>query len=287
MNKKNILVTGANGQLGMEFRDLEGQFPSFTFLFASKEELAINEVDSVKKYFADHAIHYCINCAAYTAVDKAESERDLALDINATAVGNLAAVCKINGAQFFHFSTDYVFSGQSDVPYEETVSTDPVNFYGKTKLLGEHAAVLNDPFSIVIRTSWVYSRHGKNFVKTMLRLLHEKENISVVADQFGCPTYAADLARAVMQIISGQKFIPGIYHYSNEGIISWHEFATAIKVMSGSKCIVNPIQTKDYPTPAARPKYSAFITDKIRQTYGLEMKDWRKSLETCISTLNN
>jgi dTDP-4-dehydrorhamnose reductase len=285
LSKKNILVTGANGQLGMEFRDLEWRFPSHIFLFVSKDELAINNVDSVKQYFEDRKIHYCINCAAYTAVDKAESERELALAINATAVGTLAAVCKKHGTQLFHFSTDYVFNGQSDIPYRETDVTDPVNFYGQTKLEGEHAATLNDPTSIIIRTSWVYSRHGKNFVKTMMRLLNEKEHISVVADQVGSPTYAADLAAAVMQIIISENFIPGIYHYSNEGIISWYQFASAIKEIIGSNCVVNAIQTTNYPTPAARPKYSAFNTFRIRQTYALELKDWRKSLETCIAAM--
>lgn len=271
--------------MGMEFRDLEKQYSSYNFLFTSKKELAIDDVDSIKKYFLNHSIHYCLNCAAYTAVDKAESERSLALNINATAVGNLAEVCKEHAVQFFHFSTDYVFNGLSYIPYKESDATDPVNFYGQTKLLGEKAAMQSDPSTIIIRTSWVYSRHGKNFVKTMLRLLGEKDQISVVTDQWGSPTYAADLAAAVMHIIKGETFIPGIYHYSNEGIISWHQFATSIKEMSRSKCIVNAIDTSDYPTPAARPKYSAFNTSKIRQTYGLEMKDWRKSLETCIATL--
>ena len=285
MSKKNILVTGANGQLGMEFRDLERRFPSYIFLFVSKDELAINDVDSVKQYFGDRTIHYCINCAAYTAVDKAESEKELALAINATAVGILAAVCKKHGTQLFHFSTDYVFNGQSGIPYWETDPTDPVNFYGQTKLEGEHAATLNDPTSIIIRTSWVYSRHGKNFVKTMIRLLNEKDHISVVADQLGSPTHAADLAAAAMQIIISENYIPGIYHYSNEGIISWYQFASAIKEIIGSDCIVNAIQTTNYPTPAARPKYSAFNTSRIRQTYALELKDWRKSLETCIAAM--
>jgi dTDP-4-dehydrorhamnose reductase len=283
--KKNILVTGANGQLGMEFRDLEKNFPSFNFLFASKKDLAIEDLNSVKSFFADRPVHVCVNCAAYTAVDKAESEKDLALTINATAVGDLASVCKMYGTQLFHFSTDYVFNGQSDRPYLETDATDPVNFYGQTKLEGEQAVLRNDPGSIVVRTSWVYSRHGKNFVKTMMRLLAEKEAISVVADQVGSPTHAADLAAAVMQIIQGEQFIPGVYHYANEGIISWHEFATAIKDITRSKCVVNAIETRDYPTPAARPKYSALNTGKIKATYGLEMKEWRKSLEACIHAM--
>lgn len=283
VNTKNILVTGASGQLGMEFRDLEKQYPAFNFLFTSKEDLAIDSIQDVKKYFRDHRALCCINCAAYTAVDKAEAEKDIALDINANAVGNLARVCKEYGTQLFHFSTDYVFDGRSGIPYMEEHPTNPVNFYGQTKLEGEKQAMLNDPGAIIIRTSWVYSRHGKNFVKTMMRLLAEKETISVVADQVGSPTYAADLAAAVMQIIGGGKFTPGIFHYSNEGIISWHGFASAIKEITGSGCIIQAINTKDYPTPAARPAYSAFNTRKIVETYGLALKPWRDSLETCIS----
>ncbi len=279
---KNILVTGANGQLGMEFRDLEKLFPGFRFLFVSKEELPIENIDTVKEYFAENDISYCINCAAYTAVDKAESEKDVAISINATAVGNLAAVCAIYNSWFIHFSTDYVFNGQSARPYKESDPTDPVNFYGLTKLKGEQAAINNYPASLIIRTSWVYSRHGKNFVKTMTRLFAEKEMISVVADQAGCPTYAADLAAAVMLIITKGELHPGIFHYANQGITSWYQFATAIKEITGSHCIVNAISSSEYPTPAARPAYSAFDTGKIQDVYKLEIKPWRESLATML-----
>lgn len=284
-NKKNILVTGANGQLGMELRALAEKFAQFNFLFVSREQLAIEDLTAVKKYFANQSIDYCINCAAYTAVDKAESEKEQSISINATAVGNLAAVCHEYQTRFFHFSTDYVFNGRASQPYNETDHTDPVNFYGQTKLLGEHAAITNNENSIIIRTSWVYSRYGKNFVKTMLRLMGERESIGVVADQVGCPTYAADLAAAVMQIIASGKFIPGIYHYCNQGIVSWHEFAVAIKEISGSKCIVNPIETTDYPTPAARPQYSALDTQKIKETYDVYSLPWRDRLQVCIKGL--
>lgn len=286
-NKKNILVTGANGQLGMEFRALAEQFAQFHFLFVSREQLAIEDLAAVKNYFANQTIDYCINCAAYTAVDKAESEKEASISINATAVGNLAAVCKEYQTHFFHFSTDYVFNGQASQPYKETDNTDPVNFYGLTKLQGEQAALANNENSIIIRTSWVYSRFGKNFVKTMLRLMSERESIGVVADQVGCPTYAADLAAAVMQIIDAGNFIPGIYHYCNEGVISWHEFAMAIKELSGSNCVVNAIETSAYPTPAARPHYSALDTQKIKEQYGLVIMGWRESLQACINGLNN
>ncbi len=284
-SKKNILITGANGQLGMEFRDLEKQYPSFNFLFVSRQELSIDDFDAIKKYFAANGIDYCINCAAYTAVDKAETQKEQAIAINATAVGNLAAICKEYHSVFFHFSTDYVFNGKATEPYKETDATDPVNLYGQTKLMGEQAAVKNNDQAIIIRTSWVYSRHGNNFVKTMLRLMSQKESIGVVADQFGSPTHAADLAAAVMQIINAQKFVPGIYHYCNEGIISWYDFAIAIREMSGSKCIVNPIETAAYPTAAARPHYSALNTQKIKDSYGLQIPGWRQSLENCIALM--
>lgn len=283
---KNILVTGANGQLGSEFNALQKSFPNYQFLFASRQELSIEDEASVAKYFATHAIDCCINCAAYTAVDKAEAEQEQAIAINATAVGNLAAICHQQESLFIHFSTDYVFNGQAKQPYKETDTTHPVNFYGQTKLQGEQAAMANNPHAILIRTSWVYSHFGKNFVKTMLRLMSEKESIGVVADQFGCPTYAHDLAAAVMQIITFGKFSPGIYHYCNEGIISWHEFATAIKELSGKACVVNAIQTSAYPTPAARPHYSALATNKIQEALGVSVLPWKESLQNCLQLIN-
>ena len=282
---KNILVTGANGQLGMEFRALEKKFPGCQFLFVGKSKLSIENVFSVKEYFNNHVIDFCINCAAYTAVDKAEAEKDVATAINVTAVGNLAAVCKEFNTVFFHFSTDYVFNGRATEPYKETDSTDPVNYYGQTKLQGELAALQNNKNAIIIRTSWVYSSFGKNFVKTMLRLMSEKDQIGVVADQFGCPTHAGDLAAAVMQIIEGEKIIPGIYHYCNEGIISWYDFAMAIKEFSHIACRINAIETTAYPTPAARPHYSALNITKIKNTYSLQAMPWRKSLERCIAQM--
>lgn len=284
-NKKNILVTGANGQLGMEFRELEAGFPAYNFLFVSREEIPIDDKEAVEKFFRENTIHYCINCAAYTAVDKAETEKEIALSINAAAVGKLAALCKQYNAGFIHFSTDYVFNGEADQPYKETDSTDPVNFYGQTKLDGELEAIKNNPAASIIRTSWVYSRFGKNFVKTMLRLMNEKESIGVVADQRGCPTYAADLAGAVMEVIESGNIVPGIYHYCNEGIISWHRFATAIKEISGSRCVIHPITTSDYPTPAKRPSFSALDTTKIRSQYGLSIPAWEISLQKCLAML--
>lgn len=282
---KNILVTGANGQLGMEFRLLAQKFTRYHFLFAGKEELSIDNPVSIEHYFAEHAIEVCINCAAYTAVDKAEVDREAAMHINATAVGQLANMCKQHNVTFFHFSTDYVFNGLGTAPYKEADPTAPVNYYGQTKLLGEAAAMATNAGSVIIRTSWVYSSFGKNFVKTMLRLMSEKEQIAVVADQFGCPTYAGDLAAAVMQIINAGKIIPGIYHYCNEGIISWHQFALAVKELTQSACAVAAIKTSEYPTPAARPHYSALDISKIKDVYSVQAKPWRISLQRCLAEM--
>jgi dTDP-4-dehydrorhamnose reductase len=285
---KNILVTGANGQLGKEFCILAPHYPAYHFLFASKEELSIIDPGSVEKYFSENKIDYCFNCAAYTAVDKAEMETESAFESNGNAVARLASVCKKYGSQFIHISTDYVFNGNATEPYKETNETDPVNIYGASKLLGETAAIKNNPGSIVIRTSWLYSSFGKNFVKTMLRLMNEKDNISVVNDQFGCPTYANDLAQVIMKIITeNENPAAGIYHYCNDGKISWYEFALAIKEISGSNCMVNPVPSSQYPTPAKRPKYSVLDTSKIQQVFKIKIPFWKDSLEKCISLLKS
>jgi dTDP-4-dehydrorhamnose reductase len=284
-SNKNILITGANGQLGMEFRTIAALYPAYDFLFANREELSISDSASVEKFFSENNISYCINCAAYTAVDKAETETGIANDINGTAVGRLAAVCKQYNALFIHISTDYVFNGDATSPYKESDATDPVNAYGASKLLGEEEAMKNNPASIIIRTSWVYSSYGKNFVKTMLRLMCEKESISVVNDQVGCPTYANDLAVAIMQILAEENPQPGIYNYSNKGVISWYDFAVAIKEISNSKCTVNPVPSSQYPTPAKRPKYSVLDTSKIQRAFKIDIPGWKESLEKCIALL--
>lgn len=280
--KKNILVTGANGQLGMEFRALASTSSNLEFTFVTKENLPIHDLVAVTDFFNQHSFDVCINCAAYTAVDKAETEQDIALQINANAVGNLAAICKQFGSMFIHFSTDYVFNGEGSTPYVETDATDPVNFYGETKLLGEQAVLQNNGDAMVIRTSWVYSSYGKNFVKTMLRLMAERPAIGVVNDQWGCPTYAADLAKAVLHIIQGHTPIAGIYHYCNKGVINWYEFASAIAALSNSNCTVNPIHSASYPTPAKRPSYSALDCTKIEQTFQLNIPMWKDSLLQCL-----
>ena len=287
VENKTILVTGANGQLGSEMQVITIAYPNYNFLFVTKDKLSIDDEEAVKQYFLDHKIDYCVNCAAYTAVDKAETEVENALLINGTAVGNLAAICKLNNTQFIHVSTDYVFDGTATVPYKEDNAVSPVNSYGATKLKGEELALQNDPESIIIRTSWVYSSFGNNFVKTMLRLMKDKEQISVVSDQVGCPTYAADLASVIMQIIVSENSAAhaGIYNYSNAGVINWHQFAVAIKELSGSKCLVNPIPSSQYPTPAKRPSYSVLDTTKIQENFNILIPEWKDSLQKCLALL--
>jgi len=283
--KNTILITGANGQLGQEFKALERRYPQFHFLFTTRAELSIEDDFLLKKFFKKHQPAFCINCAAYTAVDKAETEKETANHVNGDAPGFLAEVCDEFGTRLIHISTDYVFDGTSSIPYKETDQTNPVNHYGFSKLIGEQKVMEKDPDSIIIRTAWVYSEYGNNFVKTMIRLMKERESINVVSDQTGSPTYAADLAEAIMQIISKPDPEPGIYHYSNEGRISWHEFALAIKEMTGSTCRVNPIPTSQYPTPARRPSYSLLDKSKIKSTFGLTIPNWNESLKKCIVRL--
>ncbi|MFT3681744.1 MAG: dTDP-4-dehydrorhamnose reductase [Ferruginibacter sp.] len=293
MSSKTILVTGANGQLGNEMQVVSKQYPAYNFLFVTREQLAIDDIDAVTKYFAEHAVDVCVNCAAYTAVDKAESETEKANAINGTAVGNLAALCKQYNAAFIHISTDYVFDGTASTPYKADHPVNPVNAYGASKLLGEQLAIQNNPASVIIRTSWVYSSFGNNFVKTMMRLMKDRESLNVVADQEGCPTYAADLAAAIMKIVeqlphqfNDSDPAATIFSYSNAGEITWHQFAQAIKEISGSKCVVNPIPSSQYPTPAKRPAYSVMDISKIENTFHLSAPAWRDSLEKCIALLS-
>lgn len=292
VSSKTILVTGANGQLGNEMQVIAKAYPAYHFLFVTREQLPIDDATLVKKYFAENKIDVCVNCAAYTAVDKAETEIEKATAINGNAVGNLAALCKQNTIAFIHISTDYVFDGTADSPYTTDHPVNPVNAYGASKLLGEQLAIKNNPATIIIRTSWVYSSFGNNFVKTMLRLMKERESINVVADQQGSPTYAADLANAIMQIIQQLPYsfdttnpTATIFNYSNAGAINWHQFATAIKELSGSKCVVNPIPSSQYPTPAKRPAYSVMDISKIQQTFTITIPDWKESLKKCILLL--
>ena len=289
-NKPKIVVTGGNGQLGKELQEISSSYPQFEFYFLTREDMPIDQFDLVRNYFKTLQPAYCINCAAYTAVDKAEAEKDLAFLVNGEAVGVLAAICKEHGTKFIHISTDYVFNGEGTYPYTENFPTDPINVYGASKLEGEKQATGFNPDCIVIRTSWVYSSFGKNFVKTMMRLMNEKDEIRVVNDQIGSPTYAADIAEVILRIIgNGQltmdKWVPGIYNFSNEGIITWYEFAVAIKEIIVCPCDVKPITTSEYPTPARRPAYSVLDKTKIQETFGIELKDWKESLVVCISKI--
>jgi len=286
MINPKIVVTGANGQLGKELKVASQNYPAFGFIFASREELPVNNTSLINDFFEKNQPAFCINCAAYTAVDKAETEKDLAFSINAEAVAALAFACKKFHAKFIHISTDYVFDGTSSTPLTEKDFTNPVNVYGASKLEGEKLAFENNEETIVIRTSWVYSEFGNNFVKTMIRLMNERKEINVVADQFGAPTYAASLAETILFIINDSKdWKPGIYHYSNAGKISWYDFAVAIKKLISSECIIHPVSTEKYPTPAKRPSFSLLDTKKIRDTFHIHIADWEDGLKKCVLRL--
>ncbi len=287
MSKSKIIITGANGQLGKELQGIAKFNPEFEFIFLSKEDLPIHQSDIVQKIFAAHKPQFCINCAAYTAVDRAETEKDHAFLINGKSTGILAEACNIFQVKLIHISTDYVFDGSSVQPYKEDDKVNPVNTYGASKLKGEELAIDKNEQSIIIRTSWVYSEFGNNFVKTMIRLMKEKENLGIVNDQWGSPTYAADLAKAIIDIIKSNIWKPGIYHYSNEGIISWYEFAKSINELISSNCKIYSISTAEFPTAAKRPEYSGFNKEKIRVDFKLIIPDWKTSLQVCLQKLIN
>jgi dTDP-4-dehydrorhamnose reductase len=280
-----ILVTGADGQLGSELRERAPAHPEHRFVFYNRTGLDINDPQKINACFAAQQPQYCINCAAYTAVDKAETDRDSAYQTNATAVKNLAAACAQFHVRFIHISTDYVFDGRGTMPYSETAATNPSGVYGQSKLQGEHEALQANAETLIVRTSWVYSQYGHNFVKTMLRLMQSRTEIGVVADQQGSPTYAADLAEALLHVIDSGIWQPGVYHFSNAGVVTWHGFAQAIKEATGAACLIKPITTAEYPTPAARPAYSVLNTEKIQQVYGIRLKPWRESLLACLRKL--
>jgi dTDP-4-dehydrorhamnose reductase len=286
-SKKTILVTGANGQLGKEFAELAKQYSSYNFIFVSKEALPIDDYEAVENFFNNNQFDICINCAAYTAVDKAEGEVEKSFSVNAYGASNLAVFCEYYKIQLFHFSTDYVFDGTHTKPITEDAMPNPQTVYGQSKLKGEQLVSQINPGSVIIRTSWVYSQFGNNFVKTMLRLMKEKESINVVNDQIGSPTYAADLANAVMQIIetNSHNNKGGIYNYCNEGCISWYQFALAIKQITNSNCVVRPITTAQYPTPAKRPNFSMLDTGLIQKTFGLNIPSWQQGLHQCLQLL--
>lgn len=279
----NILVTGSNGQLGSEIKELSPSY-AHNFFFTCKDDLDITNALALEAFIIDNHITAIINCAAYTAVDKAESDQELADNINHQAVKHLASISKERNIKFIHISTDYVFDGTNYKPYKETDSTNPESVYGKTKLLGEQALLhVNPQNSVIIRTSWVYSSFGANFVKTMLRLGKEKESLGVIYDQVGTPTYAKDLAKAILDILPNiENSTVKIYHYSNEGVLSWYDFAKEIMKMAKLPCKINPIETKDYPTPAKRPHYSLLNKSKIKNDFGIVIPYWKDSLDMCL-----
>ena len=282
---KNILITGANGQLGNEMRVLSAEHPEYAYFFTDVEELNICNEQAVMDFVEDHQIHVIVNCAAYTAVDNAEDNVEFCTKLNADAVGYLAKAAEANGAEFIQISTDYVFDGTAHTPYVETEPTCPDSVYGRTKLEGEQNALSFCTRSMVIRTAWLYSTFGNNFVKTMIRLGKERDSLGVIFDQIGTPTYARDLARAIFAAIS-QGVVPGVYHFSNEGVCSWYDFTKAIHRLAGiTACKVKPLHTEEYPTKAKRPHYSVLDKTKIKETYHIEIPYWMDSLQGCITEL--
>ena len=284
-----ILVTGANGQLGWELSQLAATNPAFKFVFFDRSQLDLAFPETFEKIIQTIAPDCIVNTAAYTAVDKSETEKELSYTINATAVQALASICKNLAIPFITYSTDYVFDGEATVPYTTTTKVDPVNYYGSTKAAGETMAIEANEDTIIIRTSWVFSSHGNNFVKTMMRLMKERAQLNIVADQKGRPTYAKDLAIATMNMIeaiNAGKAIKGVYHFANQGETTWFDFAAKIKAIAGLSCDLQPIETKDFPTPAKRPAYSVLDTSKIEQDLAIDIRHWEAALKDCIDQIN-
>ena len=283
-----ILVTGANGQLGRELRNvLDSNIPGQS-IYTDVAELDLTDSKAVDLFFKQNEISHVVNCAAYTAVDRAEEEKLECASININAVKNLAIAADSVGAKIIHISTDYVFDGTAYRPYKESDKVNPISEYGTTKRKGETALLALAPESIIIRTSWLYSPHGNNFVKTMMRLGAEHSEIKVVCDQIGSPTYALDLAKAIYRVLLSHQWVEGIFHYSNEGVCSWYDFAKAIHRVAGIKgCNVCPIPTEEYPTAASRPFFSVLDKSRIKATYGADVPYWEDSLIDCINRIKN
>lgn len=285
---KTVLVTGANGQLGNSIRLLAENHPGYNFLFTDVDTLDITNPAAVRGMIKDNQVDFVLNCAAYTAVEKAEEDEALCRRINAFAVGVLGKAAHEARAKMIHVSTDYVFSGTSYRPYVETDVTCPISAYGRTKLAGEEILQEVCPDAVIIRTAWLYSEFGSNFVKTVLRLGKERDQLGFVFDQIGTPTYAGDLAAAILAVVTADErnaFVPGIYHFSNEGVCSWYDFTVKILQIAGIDCRVLPIETKDYPTKAVRPPYSVLNKKKIKTTYGITIPHWEESLRLCMEKL--
>jgi len=282
-----ILITGSNGQLGNEMQQAAVRFPDFNYIYTDVAELDICDKGALDAFVKANNVNVIVNCAAYTAVDKAEDDVELCYKINRDAVRNIAEVASENKVKVVHVSTDYVFDGTNYLPYTEDMPVCPATVYGKSKLEGEQALLENCKESVILRTAWLYSSFGNNFVKTMMKLGTERDSLGVIFDQVGTPTYAADLADAIMQLISSETFVPGIYHFSDEGVCSWYDFTKTIHRMANITCDVKPIETKDYPARTPRPHFSVLNKGKIKSTYGISIPHWEVSLEKCIQLLQN
>lgn len=288
----NILVTGANGQVGSELQVLAANYPNWTFFFTDSSDLDITDSNVVFSFFKDNTPDACINCAAYTAVDKAESDEDTAYQVNVIGSKHLAEACSVHQTQLVQISTDYVYHNDQNTPFKETDTTNPQSVYARTKLKGEQIAARILPTTIIIRTSWVYSSFGHNFVKTMRRLGKERDQLGIVFDQIGTPTYARHLADAILQMLAkiandeiADVHARGIYHYSNEGVCSWYDFAKAIFELSNIECTTKPIESSAYPTPAKRPPFSVLNKDKIKTNFDIEIPYWKEGLKECLDLL--
>ena len=282
MANLRILITGANGQVGRELRELAVLHPDITFYFQGREDMPLTNFEMIRTVFHTLRPDVLINCAAYTAVDQAEQEKEMAFQVNAEAVGIMAALCMEHGCRFIHISTDYVFPGDANKPYVETDATGPLNAYGASKLAGEQQAIALNPDAIVVRTSWVYASHGKNFVRTMCKLMAERSEIKVVNDQWGRPTYAKDLAGVLLTLATMKEVPSGIYHFANAGATTWFEFAATIAEQIGTSCAVHPIPSSAFPTPAKRPAYGVLDTAKIEAVTGIRPRRWEEALRECL-----
>src|SRR5574344_321415 len=282
-----LLITGAYGQLGNEMRVALERYPHLESIFTDVDTLDITDKNAVDAFVALHQPNVLINCAAYTAVDKAEDDLALCYKINCDAVRNLGEVAQAHGMTVIHVSTDYVFDGTGHIPYTEDMAVSPTNVYGKSKLAGERELRKACPGAIIIRTSWLYSGFGNNFVKTMLKLGNERSQLKVIFDQIGTPTYAADLADSMLQIIDSEKFVPGIYHFSNEGVCSWYDFTKMIFKLAHVECEVLPIESKDYAVRTPRPHYSVLNKSKLKSTYNQTIPYWMDGLERCLHVLQS
>ena len=282
-----ILITGSNGQLGNEMQQAAVHFPDFNYIYTDVAELDICDKGALDTFVKANNVNVIVNCAAYTAVDKAEDDVELCYKINRDAVRNIAEVATENKVKVVHVSTDYVFDGTNYLPYTEDMPVCPATVYGKSKLEGEQALLENCKESVILRTAWLYSSFGNNFVKTMMKLGTERDSLGVIFDQVGTPTYAADLADAILQLLSNKTFVPGIYHFSDEGVCSWYDFTKTIHRMANITCDVKPIETKDYPARTPRPHFSVLNKGKIKSTYGISIPHWEVSLEKCIQLLQN